>query len=238
MAHSSLEQSCFVSTRSQPVPQHMLSQVGVRKARALARQHSVPFVPVHHMEAHALTARQARGVHFPYLTLLVSGGHTMLLTVHGVGDYTLLGSTLDDSVRESLGSAALDCQAMHARKCTAGEFARPSWCRRPQHVGDYTLLGSTLDDSVREHHWPTAAPLPVRACAHSSVRLLDLPGVRGPHHAAHRARRGGPLAATCLWPGLSCEEIFDAADCVHCLLEQGCVAHQQCACQRQAGYQS
>ena len=72
--------------------------MGVRKARALARQHVLPFVPVHHMEAHALTVRQARPVAFPYLSLLVSGGHTMLLVVHGVGSYTLLGSSLDDSV--------------------------------------------------------------------------------------------------------------------------------------------
>ena len=72
--------------------------MGVRKGRSLARQHGLPFVPVHHMEAHALTVRQARSVPFPYLSLLVSGGHTMLLTVHGVGDYTLLGSSLDDSV--------------------------------------------------------------------------------------------------------------------------------------------
>ena len=52
------------------------------------------------MEAHALVARSAAEVPFPFLCLLVSGGHNMLLVAHGVGDYTLMGSTLDDSVGE------------------------------------------------------------------------------------------------------------------------------------------
>lgn len=50
------------------------------------------------MEAHALVARVATDVPFPFLCMLVSGGHNMLLIAHQVGNYTLLGSTLDDSV--------------------------------------------------------------------------------------------------------------------------------------------
>lgn len=118
----------------------------MRKARALAKQHSVPFVPVHHMEAHALTARQARGVPFPYLTLLVSGGHTMLLTVHGVGDYTLLGSTLDDSVGECLvqivspSCTYIDEMLCISSRCTASRLSvslhvlDPPGVGRPHHA--------------------------------------------------------------------------------------------------------
>ena len=73
-------------------------QVGVRKAHQLAQQHRLKLVPVHHMEAHALVARLAADVPFPFLCMLVSGGHNMLLVAHAVGDYTLMGSTLDDSV--------------------------------------------------------------------------------------------------------------------------------------------
>ena len=73
-------------------------QVGVRKAHQLAQQHDLKLVPVHHMEAHALVARVAADVQFPFLCMLVSGGHNMLLIAHQVGNYTLLGSTLDDSV--------------------------------------------------------------------------------------------------------------------------------------------
>lgn len=73
-------------------------QVGVRKAHQLAQQYDLKLVPVHHMEAHALVARAAADVQFPFLCMLVSGGHNMLLIAHQVGNYTLLGSTLDDSV--------------------------------------------------------------------------------------------------------------------------------------------
>ena len=68
------------------------------KAIELAHAHNLKFLPVHHMEAHALVARQAAAVDFPFLCLLVSGGHNLLLVVHGIGHYTLLGSTLDDAV--------------------------------------------------------------------------------------------------------------------------------------------
>ena len=67
----------------------------------LAHAHKMKFLPVHHMEAHALVARQAVGVSFPFLCLLISGGHNMLIIAHGVGEYTLLGSTLDDALGES-----------------------------------------------------------------------------------------------------------------------------------------
>lgn len=70
----------------------------MRKAHQLAQQFDLRLVPVHHMEAHALVARTATDVQFPFLCMLVSGGHNMLLIAHQVGNYTLLGSTLDDSV--------------------------------------------------------------------------------------------------------------------------------------------
>lgn len=75
-------------------------KVGVVKARQLAYAHSLPIVPVHHMEAHALVARLNADtrIRFPFLCLLASGGHLLLLIVHGIGRYTQLGTTLDDSL--------------------------------------------------------------------------------------------------------------------------------------------
>lgn len=87
-------------------------QVGVRKAHQLALQYDLKLVPVHHMEAHALVARVAADVQFPFLCMLVSGGHNMLLIAHQVGNYTLLGSTLDDSV--GLSSLPPATQQLHA----------------------------------------------------------------------------------------------------------------------------
>lgn len=77
---------------------HCVGQVGVMKARALSAEHSLPLVKVHHMEAHALVSRLHASVPFPFLCLLVSGGHNLLLLAHGVGNYTLLGTTLDDAM--------------------------------------------------------------------------------------------------------------------------------------------
>ena len=79
-------------------------RVGTEGAKALARAHAKPFVGIHHLEAHVLMARLAAGaeaVPFPFLTLLTSGGHCQLLLSTGLGQHTVLGSTLDDALGEA-----------------------------------------------------------------------------------------------------------------------------------------
>jgi len=71
--------------------------VGLTTAKALALASHKPFLAINHLEAHALTARLTDELAFPYLLLLVSGGHTQLVAVKGVGDYLRLGSTVDDA---------------------------------------------------------------------------------------------------------------------------------------------
>jgi len=80
--------------------------VGAMTGKAMAAVSSLPFVAVNHLEAHALTARLANDVAFPYLLLLVSGGHCQLLLVEGVGSYRRLGTTLDDAVGECFDKSA------------------------------------------------------------------------------------------------------------------------------------
>lgn len=80
--------------------------VGLTTAKALALVAGKPFIAVNHLEAHALTARLTDEVGFPYLLLLVSGGHTQLLAVRGVGDYVRLGTTIDDAVGEAFDKVA------------------------------------------------------------------------------------------------------------------------------------
>ena len=75
--------------------------VGLTTAKALALASRKPFLAINHLEAHALTARLSGDLAFPYLLLLVSGGHTQLVTVKGVGDYQRLGSTVDDAAGEA-----------------------------------------------------------------------------------------------------------------------------------------
>ncbi len=80
--------------------------VGLVTAKTLALVTRKPLLAVNHLEAHALTARLTDGIAFPYLLLLVSGGHTQLVAVRGVGDYVRLGSTVDDAIGEAFDKVA------------------------------------------------------------------------------------------------------------------------------------
>jgi N6-L-threonylcarbamoyladenine synthase len=80
--------------------------VGLMTAKAIALVHKLPFVGVNHLEGHALTTRLTNETPFPYLLLLVSGGHCQLLHVKGLGDYVRLGSTIDDAVGEAYDKTA------------------------------------------------------------------------------------------------------------------------------------
>ena len=80
--------------------------VGVTTGKAIALGLGKPFITVNHLEAHALTASLTDGLDFPYLLLLVSGGHTQLLIAKDVGCYERLGTTLDDALGEAFDKAA------------------------------------------------------------------------------------------------------------------------------------
>lgn len=80
--------------------------VGVMTAKALAFAHDKPFLAVNHLEGHALSVRLTEPVTFPYLLLLVSGGHCQLLTVRGPGEFSRLGTTIDDAVGECFDKTA------------------------------------------------------------------------------------------------------------------------------------
>lgn len=69
-------------------------------AKTLAMSYQKPLIGVHHMQAHALTVGLTENVPpaFPYLTLLVSGGHTLLLSATGPFDYDILATTEDDAI--------------------------------------------------------------------------------------------------------------------------------------------
>ena len=84
--------------------------VGSGLAKGMAIAAGVPFVAINHLEAHALTARlpgvTSDGAPFPYLLLLVSGGHSQIVLVEGVGRYVRLGGTIDDAVGEAFDKVA------------------------------------------------------------------------------------------------------------------------------------
>lgn len=80
--------------------------VGLTSARAMAWAKQKPVMAINHLEGHALTVRLTDNIAFPYLLLLVSGGHTQLIAVHGIGRYERIGTTIDDAAGEAFDKTA------------------------------------------------------------------------------------------------------------------------------------
>ena len=80
--------------------------VGLSFGKAVALARGLPLIAVNHLEGHAVSARLGQPVDYPFLLLLVSGGHCQLLEVRGVGDMTRLGTTMDDAAGEAFDKIA------------------------------------------------------------------------------------------------------------------------------------
>ncbi len=80
--------------------------VGVNFANSLAQILEIPLYPINHLEGHALSVRLTENITFPYLLLLVSGGHCQILAIEAVGCYHIYGETLDDAAGETFDKAA------------------------------------------------------------------------------------------------------------------------------------
>ena len=76
--------------------------IGTDYAKYLCMKHQLPMIPIHHMEAHTLTARMITPIMFPFLVLLISGGHCLLALATDIDSYQLLGSSINDSPGEAL----------------------------------------------------------------------------------------------------------------------------------------
>ena len=80
--------------------------IGLTTAKAIAMAHGKPLLAINHLEGHALTPRVLEPCPFPYLLLLISGGHTQFQLVEGVGRYRRLGTTIDDALGEAFDKTA------------------------------------------------------------------------------------------------------------------------------------
>ena len=80
--------------------------IGAMTAKTIAASFDKPFIAVNHLAAHVLTPRLTENIEFPYLALLVSGGHTQFLLVKGVDDMVELGTTIDDALGEAFDKTA------------------------------------------------------------------------------------------------------------------------------------
>ena len=156
--------------------------VGVTMGKAIALGLGVPFIAVNHLEAHALTAGLTHRLAFPYLLLLVSGGHTQLLVVKDVGSYERLGTTLDDALGEGFDKAAKllglgypggpEVERMAARGKPTVKLPRPMLGREQPH---FSLAG--LKTALR-HEALARAPLSEQdvadLCASFQAAVADI----------------------------------------------------------------
>ncbi|BAN98220.1 metalloendopeptidase, glycoprotease family [Plautia stali symbiont] len=136
--------------------------VGATIGRALAFAWNVPAVPVHHMEGHLLAPMlEDNPPEFPFVALLVSGGHTQLISVTGIGEYTLLGESIDDAAGEAFDKTAkllgLDYPGgpMLSRMAQQGtpdrfKFPRPM-TDRPELDFSFSGLKTFAANTIREH---------------------------------------------------------------------------------------
>ncbi len=80
--------------------------VGVMAAKSIALAHDLPLIGINHLEGHLLTPRLTSDLEFPYLSVLVSGGHSQILIAHELGRYERLATTVDDAVGEAFDKSA------------------------------------------------------------------------------------------------------------------------------------
>ncbi len=80
--------------------------VGLTAAKTMALATNKPFLAINHLEGHALTPRLCNKTPFPYLLLLASGGHTQIIIAKGIGNYEVIGSTIDDAAGEAFDKVA------------------------------------------------------------------------------------------------------------------------------------
>jgi N6-L-threonylcarbamoyladenine synthase len=157
--------------------------VGLTTAKAIALVTGKPFIAINHLEAHALTARLTDNLAFPYLLLLVSGGHTQLLVVRGVGDHLKLGGTIDDAVGEAFDKIAKMLGLAYPggpsveREAEAGDSERFDFPRpmsgRPK--PDFSLSGlKTAVRLVAERIAPLSDRDVADLCASFQAAVVDL----------------------------------------------------------------
>ncbi|AXH64194.1 tRNA (adenosine(37)-N6)-threonylcarbamoyltransferase complex transferase subunit TsaD [Providencia huaxiensis] len=136
--------------------------VGATVGRSLAFAWNVPAVAVHHMEGHLLAPMlEEKSPEFPFVALLVSGGHTQLISVTGIGEYELLGESIDDAAGEAFDKTAkllgLDYPggpvlSRMAQQGTAGRFVFPRpMTDRPGLDFSFSGLKTFAANTIREN---------------------------------------------------------------------------------------
>lgn len=127
--------------------------IGMIAAKTLASIHKKPFLAINHLEAHALTIRLTSNQNFPYLLLLLSGGHCQILVAKEVGNYKKLGETIDDALGEAFdkfakmlgfpypGGPQIEEAAKNGDK-NRFQFSKPLLdSKKPEHLCNFSFSG-------------------------------------------------------------------------------------------------
>jgi N6-L-threonylcarbamoyladenine synthase len=164
--------------------------VGLTTAKALSLASGKPLLAVNHLEGHALTARLTDSLAFPYLVLLVSGGHTQFLSVEGIGRYRRLGTTIDDALGEAFDKCAkllgLPYPGGPAVEAAARQ-GNPERFRLPRPMvgrpsADFSLSGlKTAVRQVAEAAAPLSGQDVADICASFQAAVTDIVADRADH---------------------------------------------------------
>lgn len=188
--------------------------VGLTTAKAISITHNKPLIPVNHLEGHALSARMTEAAEFPYLLLLISGGHTQLIDVRGLDDYRRLGTTIDDAAGEAFdktakllglgqpGGPRVESAATGGR-ADRYDFPRPL-AKRPGCDFSFSGLKTAVREEAENIQKPTgqdiadlAASFQLAAARHLSGRTENAMGMVIREEAAPRLVVAGGVAANC-----------------------------------------
>ena len=140
--------------------------VGFSAAKAIAVARKIPFVGVHHIEGHLFAPFLEREVEFPFLALVVSGGHTHLYHVEGFGHYTTLGRTIDDAAGEAYDKCAKIMGMPYPGGALIDRMARngnPDAIRFPRPLlrdGTLNFSFSGLKTAVMQHNMKSPVSIP------------------------------------------------------------------------------
>ncbi len=129
---------------------------GVMTAKAISAACHLPFFAINHLEGHALTARLTHKLEFPYLLLLVSGGHSQFVEVRGVGNYRRMATTIDDALGEAFDKTAKLLSLGHPggpeveKAALSGNPARFAFPRPLSGRGEVNFSFSGLKTAIRQ----------------------------------------------------------------------------------------
>lgn len=157
---------------------------GTMYAKGLSSSTKIPYTAINHLEGHALTARLTNDIEFPYLLLLISGGHCQFVVVEDVGEYEVIGKTVDDAAGEAFDKVAkmLDLGfpgGPNVEKLSInGEdsrfiFPRPM-CDRPGCDMSFSGLKTSVRNLIIKHQNNITKGLKSDICASFQKTVLDI----------------------------------------------------------------